>query len=155
MSLPEPPEGLRDSIRRIAAAAERGSRSEINKALIDFEKLVDPVLRRYTRSQLEKKRVGGPDGLIAEVGDIHNELLYLLSRVARLCTASDDDSAQYWLKDVLKHLVEDQAKTPRRRLANQIKRLRGLGYDHDSWPAETDDRSHDPDQEPDHEPSDA
>ncbi len=77
--------------------------------------------------------MGGPDGLVAEAGDILNDLLLKLTREARRCTAPDDNRALAWLCVVTTRMVEYEAKTARRRFWLLVDRLRSQGYYHESW----------------------
>jgi hypothetical protein len=107
--------GLRDAIRRIATTVDRGSRGDISDALTEFSRLAASMLKPFVKSQLRMRRLGGPDRMVEESGDILNELLQELMRIAQLCDATNDVQAQSWLLTVVKNMTEDRAKTPRRR----------------------------------------
>jgi len=128
--------GLRELITEIARAADDGSGDELNAALNSFSRKMFPILQVYVASQLRRRQVGGPDGLIAEAEDILNLLLMKLTRYASHCTAPNDERTWFWLQSVIKGIAEDEAKTPRRRFWLLIERLKGHGYHHESWSAE-------------------
>jgi len=115
--------GLRDSIRRIVAAVDRGSGGDINDALTEFSTLASPMLKPFVKSQLKLRRLDGPDRMVEEAGDILNLLLLELMRKAKLCDATDDEQAQAWLLTVVRNMIEDRAKTARHRFWSWRKKL--------------------------------
>jgi DNA-directed RNA polymerase specialized sigma24 family protein len=130
------PQRLRDAIVAVANASRRGDRDGLNQALEAFSRVAEPILRPAVAGELRRRRVGGPDGMVAAAEDILSILLWRLVAEAHQCNANTDDEATKWLKKVVTHLIEDQAKTPRRRLRLLMERLLGFGYYHDSWGAD-------------------
>jgi hypothetical protein len=116
-------EGLRDSIRRIAATVDRGSGDDINDALTEFSTLASPMLKPFVKSQLKLRRLDGPDRMVDEAGDILNRLLLKLMRTAKLCDSINDEQAQGWLLTVVRNMTEDRAKTPRGRFWSWRKKI--------------------------------
>lgn len=130
------PQRLRDAIVAVANASRRGDRDGLNQALEAFSRVAEPILRPAVAGELRRRRVGGPDGMVAEAEDILSILLWRLVAVAHQCNANTESQAAAWLMEVVTHLIEDQAKTPRRRLHLLMERLLGFGYYHYSWGAD-------------------
>ena len=82
--------------------------------------------------------------MVADASDILNQFLMQLIRVAHQCQARDDSSARAWRRTTVIRLIEDEAKTPRRRFELLVKRLISLGYHHDSGRT----KEHPPNQQP-------
>ena len=135
---------LCEAIARVAAASASGNNSALNTALIDFSGEAESFLRPIVRNELLKRRTGGPDRMVADASDILNQFLMKLIGVAYQCQARDDSAARAWLRTAVVRLIEDEAKTPRRRFELLVKRLISLGYHHESGRT----KEHPPNQQP-------
>ncbi|MFM7071727.1 MAG: hypothetical protein ACKO38_08060 [Planctomycetota bacterium] len=106
------PPGIRDAIVAVANASRRGDRDGLNRAPTALSLAAQPILRPTVAGMLKRRRVGGPDGMVAEAEDILSILLWQLVAVARQCDAETDDEATNWLGTIVTNLIEDQAKRP-------------------------------------------
>ena len=119
---PEPIDGLAEVFDRIAVTTRDSNRRQINDSLTAFWKLAGPSLRRVIAAGLKRKRLDGPDRMLEDVGDVLNQLLAKLwkSIEQRPCPAplsgrTPDEQATAWVITIAQNLIEDFAKTPRRR----------------------------------------
>ncbi len=118
----EPIDGLSDALDQIAASTRDNNRGNINDSLTAFWKVAGPTLRRVISASLKRKRLDGPDRMLEEVGDVLNQLLAKLWKSIDSRPSSDslsnrtpDEQATGWVITITNRVIEDFAKTPRRR----------------------------------------
>ena len=131
--------GLLESLHAIAFAKQRRSADEMNAALTRFTAVAQGVLLPVIRRELRSRYVGGLDSVILEAEDVLNILLLKLVEHATTCFATNDAMAFGWLQTTATNIVEDHAKTARRRWWSLFDRLRDLGRDVRSWNADDED----------------